>query len=522
MNVYKKKGLMQKKNGIMASEFIKLIITVLLCLIASVVCYFFQRETDIYRMVVLLPIAYCFLFVLLLYPTAIRSKSFTVIIFIICCFLRYVLHPVLLSLYPIYGFSHFVNFDIKSIDAAILLMTYELVVCSCFLRLVCLKSKTTGTNGERELGFPNGNVAMIMFVLFSLVILLVAPEVLKRISFFVLKASTDKRVSFIETSTLLYVGEQIFQIGRLTLYILTVVFCKDKFNASNKKRYFIIALVVTILNLGVIIGEARSTQVQFAFAAIYLLSQLFPEKKKTIVKSISIAALSIILLMTLYKHLGVFLYDSYSSAIASTKRDMHAITLASEVYLLGPQTVASTMMLKYQGVNFGLKQLFFDFVRSFMGLNFIAKTIDMKTTTVIYNLFVTNGRATNGYLVPITAQGYLHFGWILSPIVICLFLRLSLYLEDILRRSDSAYTVFFVTYAFARTSTCIIFSNINTVITMGSKLLLSAGCLHLFQKFINLAKGGSRPVKTSDNLKNDKKSNKIRIKDRNIYRAGTN
>ncbi len=68
----------------------------------------------------------------------------------------------------------------------------------------------------------------------------------------------------------------------------------------------------------------------------------------------------------------------------------------------------------------------------------------MQTTTIIYNLFVTNGNASNGYLLPITAQGYLYFGWILSPILLCIFLKLSLFLEEKFKTSESAYIIFFL------------------------------------------------------------------------------
>lgn len=478
-NKYEKKLHIQNSRAIRVNEIIKAFMVVMLCTVASIIC-FLSEERDIYKIIAILPITYCIVFCILLFPTAIKSKSYTVIIFTVCCALRYVLHPTFLSLYPVYGFSGFANSDLESINKAIYLMLYELIVCSYFLYFRAKKMEEP----ERNIGFPDGTIIINMFIIVALIVAISVPESRNSVNLFIMKPGTGVRMSSMGQSTFGSFMTQIFQIGRLALYISIVVLCKNKFNIRHKKRYIMLALVVSIINLGIIIGEARSVQVQFAFASAYLLSQCFPQQKKKIIKSIAITAGLILILMTIYKHFYAFQYDSYLSTVSNIELDNYEITRTAEVYLLGPQTVSSAMKLKNQDLDYGLKRLLFDFARSFMGLNFIVKKFDMQTTTVIYNLFVSNGLQTNGYLLPITAQGYLYFGWILSPVLLCLFLSLSLHLEKTFRSSESAYTIFFAAYVFARSSTCVVASNINSVITNGSMILLSAGSIYLIQKIL--------------------------------------
>ncbi len=493
---YTKKKLNNSINKIMLGLTISFI-----CIIVGIVCLFNQIG-DVYGLIVILPITYGFVFLFMLYPSIIKNKSYTTTLFTFACALRYVLHPLLVSIYPNYGFSGFHNSDVNSISFAILLMTYELIVCSSMLTYFVSKSKKTDKiKKDRYIGFPDGNGIILVFIVIALIITIISPSVFSKLNFFMLKSNTGNRISSVNSSTIEYITRQIFQIGRLALYIVIVVLCKNKFKVNQKKIYINIALFASILNLGIIIGEARSGQVQFAFAAAYLLSQCFPKQSKRIIRVILLTAGLIIVFMTIYKHFYAFKYDSYLTTISNSKLDMHEVVKTSEVYLLGPLSVSSAMLLKKSTIRFGLERLLYDFARSFMGLNFIAKKIDMQTTTIIYNLFVTNGNANNGYLLPITAQGYLYFGWILSPILLCIFLKLSLFLEEKLKTSESAYTIFFAAYLFIRTSTSIVSSNINTVITNGSMILLSAGIIYMMQKLV--------PV----NLIMSKK----RINDRNDY-----
>ncbi len=490
--------LRKSRKMIKINELVTVITIILFSILGTIICFALNREY-IYNAIVFLPIAYCILSCSLLLPAWIKSGSYTVIIFTACCGLRYVLLPVIISIYPTYGLANYTNTDAESINAAIILMLYELLVCSLFLAILSYKFKANEKK-RNNIVLAKGNFIIIAFVLIAALTLMLIPDPGKNISFFIISAANSKRVSSNELMTFTNILTQIFQIGRLALYILMLLVCKKRYETNHKKIYILLAIVATIINLGIIIGEARSVQIQFAFAAAYLLSQCFPEEKKKLTRIVAISAAIIVSLLSIYKHLYVFKYGSYFATLSQGGGYLE-IVKSAETYLFGPQAVASVMELKKQGIEFDLKRLFFDFARSFMGINFIVKKSDILTTSQIYNLFISNGYRTSGNLVPITAQGYLYFGWILSPILICSLLILSLYLEKIFRTSNSAYVMFFGAYVFARSSTCIVASNINTVITNGSMMLLSAGTIYLLQKLL--------PIKITLKEKRPKMKNEL-------------
>jgi hypothetical protein len=120
-----------------------------------------------------------------------------------------------------------------------------------------------------------------------------------------------------------------------------------------------------------------------------------------------------------------------------------------------------------------------------MGLNFLIKDLRLETTSELFNTFVRGDGAGAGLLMPITAHGYLYFGWILSPIFLCVFLRLSLYLEKIMKSTRSMYILFFVSFVFIRTSTSIVSATTSSIITAVSKAAISAGLVYICQKIVD-------------------------------------
>lgn len=458
----------------------------ILCVISSVICII-ANNFEGYALLAILPLVYGIVFNIIFFPLIYVKKSYTVIIFSACCFLRCVLLPVLQSLYPVYGFSSFSTMDTGILQKSILLMAYELIVCSVFLMIFFLvKKDKQGINKtkDRKIYFKDGKSVIICFVTISLITLVVFPQSLKSINFFIMQSGTGTRISSSENSTLDMLLRQIFIIGQLSLYVLVINRMKNRYEKLQKNKYIVISLLFTIINLGIIVGEQRSVQVYFAFASVYLIGLSFPKYKNKLTKIIVFAAIMVLVLMTIYKQFYAFRYDSYIDALSHNSIDMFEVTRTAEIYLLGPQSVAAGILLGNDTSLFSMGRLIYDFMRSFIGLSFLVKDIDMLTTSNLFNLFVTNGRMISSYLLPITAQGYLYFGLILSPVLMIGFLKVSLYLEKVFLNSQSIYVTFFAAYAFIRSATCIVSANINSVITAISLIIMSAGLVYLGQWII--------------------------------------
>lgn len=453
-----------------------------ICYLASIFCIM-TNNFEGYQLLAILPLIYSIVFTLIFFPLMYSKKSYTVKIFAICCALRYILLPMLQSKYPVYGFSSFSTMDIEVLQHAILLLAYELIACGIFFMIFFLvKNKWyINSKNERRIYFKDGKGVIMSFVVISMVTTFIFPNTLDLVSFFVLKSGSGIRAGSVENSTFDMLLRQIFLIGQFSLYILFINKMKDKYTIKPSKKYLIGALVFTLLNLGIIVGEQRSSQIYFAFASIYLLITCFPKHQKQITKVVLGAAIIVLVLMTVYKEFYAFRYDSYLDALSSNRIDMYEITETAEIYLLGPQSVAAAILFGKNSNLIHIGRLLFDFARSFIGVSFFVKDMDMYTTSNLFNLFVTNGRSLSGYLLPITSQGHIYFGNLFSPILMILFLRIALYIEKIFRTSNSIYVVFFSSYFYIRAATCIVSSNINSVVTAGSLILMSAGIINLVQ-----------------------------------------
>lgn len=463
----------------------------------NVICYFATifcvrtNNFEGYQLLAILPLIYSIVFTLIFFPLMYIKKSYTVTIFALCCALRYILLPMLQSKYPVYGFSSFSTMDIEVLKHSILLMSYELIVCGIFFMIFFLIKHKWHINykNKRRIYFKDGKGVIISFIIISMIITIIFPHTLDLVSFFILKSGSGTRVGSVDNSTFDMLLRQIFLIGQFSLYILFINKMKDKYTIKPSKMYLLAALVFTLLNLGIIVGEQRSSQIYFAFASMYLLITCFPKHQKQITKVVFSAAIMMLFLMTVYKEFYAFRYDSYLEALSSNKIDMYKITETAEIYLLGPQSVAASILLGENSNLIRIDRFLFDFARSFIGISFFVKDVDMHTTSNLFNLFVTNGRSLSGYLLPITSQGYIYFGNLFSPILMILILRIALYIEKIFRTSNSIYVVFFSSYFYIRAATCIVSSNLNSVVTAGSLILMSAGIIYLVQWILgNLTK----------------------------------
>lgn len=85
-----------------------------------------------YQYIGFLPFIFTVCYLLILLPLG--RKSVTVKIISLCAFLRYVILSVFQSLQPIYSFSGYTIHDMGLISKSIVLMCYELIFVSLFIK----------------------------------------------------------------------------------------------------------------------------------------------------------------------------------------------------------------------------------------------------------------------------------------------------------------------------------------------------------------------------------------------------
>jgi hypothetical protein len=465
------------------------LIYILSSVLVSLYCLFQQQFYC--EWLILLPLTFLVCFILFLFYSC--KKTLTAKILTFCIFLRYVFLSLLQNMNPVYNFSSYSINDYKILTKAIFVMSYELLVVSVFIFIYTYINKNKINkyfNIRKEKKFPinkNKYYFIFIFSIFAILLGLVNSRVLKQISFIFIKANTTKRLGQIlaNSNSIDMIMRQIFLIGVLSLFVIVVVYMQQKYYNKNPRKVLYFAMLGALICISMIIAEQRSSQIYCAFASIILLIQLFPKNKKIIIKIIFSGAIIIVGILTIYKTFYAFRYDSYLDAIMYSDSNFKDFIRTMEIYLLGPITVSS--VIKYENIYGGisLMQLFFDIGRSTIGISFLLKTIDYTLTSSSYNLFITSGRSVSGYLLPITGQGYLSFGFILSPLLLCCYLYIAFKLEKQMISNKSAYVVFFASYVFIRLSTCIVSANLSTVMNVTSSIFISAGILYLIQKTLN-------------------------------------
>ena len=466
-------------------SFIKLLNISVVCLsvISTVMCL--NKRPAGYDLLFCLPVAYCicYLICFMVY----QKRSILCMLISICAFLRYVLLPFVYSVEPVYGFSQYSCHDTDILNKAIFLMSYELFIVSLFVIVYNFFHKTKNIkdifyNNKNELGITRKYkfLGISIFLIVAAMLIVRTPTVLNQINFLWLKSDTGNRVGAIAATagTFEMLIRQVLIIAILSFFVIIV--SKIKETRKNKNSGLIISLIFAGVCTCIIISEQRSSQIYCAFASIILLSRLYPDRKKLIITSIVGVCIFVVALLTIYKTFFAFKYDSYIEALETEGLNLKTLAQTLEVYLLGPQTVASSIEFAEKG-SFTFSQFMYDIQRSFIGLSFFVKGGERYITSESYNLFITNGSATSGYLLPLTGNAYGFVGFIFSPFLICFVYWIAFKLEKIMLSSKVEYIVFFSAYVYIRLATCMIFSNWATILNLISSILISAGIVYMFQ-----------------------------------------
>ena len=433
-----------------------------------------------YEMLSLLVLASSFSINLLLFEYK-RSHSLTIFFLLICIFFKGILLPIQYCLAPIYSFSSFTPKNFDTINYGILLISYEvLLVTITALYYSQKKRKGVVYDCENNRSMYSTNASFL--ILFSCIIFILAffyRGHLSSIHFFSLKANTEVRTSLEtrEISSFFNLLILLFIVSMYSMYIVFVSYLAKKYYENNKLFYYVCSLLLTVFMNSIILSEARSSQIYSGFASFYLLYRLFPNKGKQTILFIVSPIIVITVLLTLYKTLYVFNFESYEQAILESSFVNEDISKNFESYFLGPLHYAATLELYSTYDLFTLERLLFGIFRSTMGFNLFLKGYNYDTTNMVFCKFISNNLLDTGYLLPISCYCLLYLSPLLSPLLACFIYRISLSFEDTLHNSKSPFIVFFFSIIYIRLATCLIFTNINTILTLSSSYLIVFGTL---------------------------------------------
>lgn len=443
-----------------------------------------------YRLLFLLPLSYAVFHAALFF---FGGESFTVRAADGCAALRYVVLPLFYLFSPVYTFASYTARFSDKLDPAILYMVYELCVVGAFFCLWHLLVGRRRAPAPAPRGAaPMGGVLLFPLGVLCAALMILAPEAWENVGVLFLTGGRD-RVNGAANSTV----ENVALQAMLLFLLIGFVWVACRLARSGRRWSLPVTLALAVLSGTVIVSEQRALIVYAAAGSLALLSLIYPDRRRVIFRTVGIVFAAVLLLLTVYKSFYVFHYGSYGEAISAGGGISAAkISYVCETYLIGPETVAASMDYIALG-RAPLGQFFYDLARPFVGISFLVKNCGYTLTSEAFNFFVTGGKETVGYFLPIGLQGALTFGYAAGPLLLVLTLLLALALERRMRATAHPLLRYFCAYVWIRTATAAVDANTATVLGVLSTALvpalLYAGADALCRRlFLRLRKGGGK------------------------------
>ena len=464
-----------------------LYIAVLTGFISFVICLVFSGNvTSEYFPVMFYPLLYAVMGSFLI-PSLMNGNNggrITSGIFMMLQWLRAVLLP---SIGSISGYFSSITYNTDSSSAALAswLFLYELIVsfATCYVALRYSKKKESAR--DQITGIQGRASIYIIYILFAVVLYIVRGKGMY--SFFRLSL-TGIRASMSEADTGLIISTLI-EYGLNLLVVVILYYNYKKFLETNQKQYMWFALIVALVRLCIIssFSEGRLSIVYLFGAFLLLLPQLFVRYKKTITRSVSIIAIAVLGMMTIYKSFSAFLYSSYSAAIANGVSNYNMLSLAStiDIYFYGVRDIASNIYVTKQ-ISIPTGTIFVDLLRNTFGLHYFFKG-NANTTVALYNLYIYNGLSASGHLYSSLAYGNTYLTPIFAPITTAFNILFAVWIENKLYRIRNIDTYYIVCIAYIRLAATL-FCNFPMAWNYASRSLVLGYVVIGFGSFLNRRK----------------------------------
>lgn len=454
---------------------------------------YFDDFIDGYNLMIFFPLVFLILYFLLLSRIRKTRYKFTFYGITIMEWIRFVLMPPVCSMAGDGAGFSYINPSHSSLVLATVLMIFELCVVSLFSFLLLRKSNVNHYNKVdfNKLYLRGNKVVYVLFILIVLGILILTYSDYQLIHFFYIPLSGSERIGDL-TETSLVLARQIVVIGVFLLFLWTVSYSIKKYEKTKKQIYVVFSIIAALLNVSIIIGERRTSQVYTAIICVWILIKSFPLFRKRIITVIGTTAGIILALMSIYKFFLAFKYNSYSEAITSSSIDVQWFSRTLQSYFFGPENVAATIDFKFiSGTD--LSNMAYDLLRSTFGLSFLLKG-DAVLTSELFNTYIYGRVTQTGHLLSSVGYGYLYLG-LFAPLISIFNIFLCRKFEDKLYTSSSLEGAYVWGYLLVRFTTNL-FVSTPPLISNATIMLGTAG---LFFFIAALLTKSSKKIQTDTN-----------------------
>lgn len=434
------------------------------------------------------PIAYALCHLLFIAP-ALKTGHYriTLLSFTALASLRLIVLPCLLSITRAKVTFLSLNPSFNSIHAANVLTIYEVFVASMFLAFLTTGDKFQKRQRNSQQDCPpflrGSRFAYVLYFALAAAIALYTSRSVQLFQFGVIDATTNDRLGDI-TDTRLVLARQVIRIAILFLFALCVNFWGQRYRLTGRGRYVTFSLLLAMLNVALIVGERRSEQVYTAFVVTTVLYFVFPTLRRRVVTTMLLTALLVVGMMTIYKHFYAFLYGSYWEAVTQTDVSATGVFDALQASFYGPGNIAATVEFAQDSASSTYSWIF-DMARSTFGPSFLLRDSGTLTSEG-FNTFIYGYERPTGQLISSVGYGYIFFGPLLAPLVICFNIFVATRLERWLLSTRYLEVQIVAGYILARFAFGL-FSLPPPLVSAGSIMLATGGLLYLVAKLTELS-----------------------------------
>lgn len=424
------------------------LLNILSALVALFICMFFQqRICGEFTFIICVPIIYLIFSSIL--EEVIRKKKKSVyrttgILLIALQWLRCVLMP---ALGTVCGYYADIGEHMNSGEApiAVGLLIYEMVAVFLFAIIVIHYS-------GREKDAYNGNLMTlfgdkklyVIFIIFAFGLMIVTGIV--PFQFFALSSGTSTRLALNQDKNIAL--ETVIMYGLTFLVIVVIARMHQKYLLTKRELYVNIALCVVVVRISLISSESRLALLYQIGTGLMLMTKLFPEQRRKIVRTLVIVAVAVVGLLTIYKVFYAFMYASYREALAAGS-DFNLMDLSSmlDSYFYGVKTIGRNLTYARSASDATFMRWLMDTVRNTFGIHYLFKG-NIITTLEAYNLYLYGGAARSGHLFSSIAYGYLYYGTLFAPLSTIFNFMLACFMEKRIRsiRYIEVYYIMCMTY----------------------------------------------------------------------------
>lgn len=388
-----------------------------------------------YSYLFLHPFVYAISFFLVFYKSLI-FKPFRPFLFVFTLigFFRFVLLPLFTVFSGYYsGRSPAEPLD-SSYQAAIFLMTWELIACTAFIIFLENFQKKYLYSEQKEFILKNKNYIYLIFIIFAFVLVLLNPKALLYINFVVPSIlEADIEVDFLTNLTVYF-----FLIAKVMLVLIILKKCKNK----NNLYTYLIAIVAITLNIMIFWGTNKSDILIAGLASVLIFYRLYGNRS---IKTLLILGFLTLLIM------GVVDSERDTQTVSGGQDKWIDRTDKVQVYTGGVYNVAIALETKeYYPESTEFEVLMFDIFRPMIGPNILLKDKVQNYSNIYFNNRIWTYIDRRSQIIPMIGQANLFFGYIFAPLFSIIFIYIAYLLERIYFITRSIEVYYFVSLGLIR------------------------------------------------------------------------